>query len=69
MTKSRICCHCKIHQKSYQKKRRLGSNLTPGGRLRVNRRYTIHAILVPYYNVEINKRRLLKNTVVSEILG
>jgi hypothetical protein len=28
-------CHCKIHQKSYRKKRRLGSNLTPGGRLRV----------------------------------
>jgi len=28
-------CHSKIHQKSYRKKRRLGSYLTPGGRLRV----------------------------------
>jgi hypothetical protein len=27
--------HCKMHQKSYRKKRRLGAILTPGGRLRV----------------------------------
>jgi hypothetical protein len=32
---SRIWCHCKIHQKRYRKKRRLGSYLTPCGRLRV----------------------------------
>ena len=31
-----VWCHCKIHQKSYRKKR-LGSNLTQGGLLRVKR--------------------------------
>ena len=33
----KLWCHCKIHKKVIEKKWRLGSNLTPGGRLRVNK--------------------------------
>ena len=53
-------CHCKIHKKSYRKKkRRLGSNLTPGGLLRVNE--------VPLSNIEIHIQDILTEVSVVNL--
>jgi hypothetical protein len=42
-------CHCKIHKKGYRrKKRRLGSYLTSGGRLRVNSFQSFIQVLFRY---------------------